>query len=215
MAGDRKARRRVPLRARHRLSDGTELEIRPIQAGDKEGLAEGFAHLSPESRYRRFLSPIDRLTDSSLAYLTEVDHHDHEALVAIVRGTREPVGVGRFIRIDDEPAIAEVAVAVPDAWQGRGVGSELLARLAERAREEDVATFRATCLSDNAEALHLLEALGPDRPLGSGAGVIELEVDLNSPMRRENPLRRALREAAAGMLSFANPRRGRDEPGAD
>jgi RimJ/RimL family protein N-acetyltransferase len=197
------------------LSDGTELEIRPIQAGDKEGLAEGFAHLSPESRYRRFLSPIDRLTDSSLAYLTEVDHHDHEALVAIVRGTREPVGVGRFIRIDDEPAIAEVAVAVPDAWQGRGVGSELLARLAERAREEDVATFRATCLSDNAEALHLLEALGPDRPLGSGAGVIELEVDLNSPMRRENPLRRALREAAAGMLSFANPRRGRDEPGAD
>lgn len=191
----------------HRLDDGTELEIRPIEPNDKDGLAEGFAKLSPESRYRRFLSPIDHLSSGSLAYLTEVDHHDHEALVALVASTREPAGVGRYIRIDDEPEIAEVAVAVPDAWQGRGVGTELLARLAERAREENVSTFRATCLSDNIEALHVLESLGPERPLGSGAGVIELEVDLDRPMLSANPLRRALREAANGMLAFRNPRR--------
>jgi RimJ/RimL family protein N-acetyltransferase len=208
VSGRDRLKRRGQRPSVHRLRDGAALEIRPIEPRDKDGLAEGFAQLSPESRYRRFLSPMDHLTSSSLAYLTEVDHHDHEALVAVDAQSGEPAGVGRFIRIDGEPTIAEVAVAVPDAWQGRGVGSELLARLADRAGEEGVATFRATCLSDNVEALHLLESLGPERPVGSGAGVIELEVDLNEPLRPESPLRRALREAAAGMLAFANPRRG-------
>ena len=80
--------------------------------------------------------------------------------------------------------------------------------MANSARREERKTFRATCLSDNLEALHLLESLGPERPLSSGAGVIELEVDLSSPMRAANPLRRALREAATGVLAFANPGSG-------
>jgi len=196
-------RTRYPLT--RELADGASVEIRPIEPSDREALAAGFARLSPQSRYRRFLSPVDHLSESSLTYLTEVDHHDHEALVASDSSSGEPAGVGRFIRIDDEPKIAEVAVAVPDAWQGRGVGSALLELLSERALEEGVETFRATCLSDNVEALHLLESLGPERPLAGGAGVIELEVDLSSPMRAANPLRRALREAAAGVLAFANP----------
>ena len=190
------------------LADGTAIEIRPIAPADRTALAEGFEGLSEQSRYRRFLSPVDHLSESSLTYLTEVDHHDHEALVASDSASGEPAGVGRFIRIAAEPKIAEVAVAVPDAWQGRGVGTALLELLAERARDEGVETFRATCLSDNLEALHLLESLGPERPLSSGAGVIELEVDLSSPMRAANPLRRALREAATGVLAFANPGSG-------
>jgi hypothetical protein len=57
--------------------------VRPIEPGDKAGLAAAFERLSDESRYRRFLSPHGRLSQAELRYLTEVDHHDHEALVAL------------------------------------------------------------------------------------------------------------------------------------
>src|SRR5437660_3402126 len=64
------------------LRDGVSIFIRPIDAGDKAALVQGFEKLSPESRYRRFFSPLSRLSERDLAYLTEVDHHDHEALIA-------------------------------------------------------------------------------------------------------------------------------------
>ena len=59
------------------------LLIRPISPDDKPAMTEAFEHLSEESRYRRFLSPHAGLTDAELRYFTEVDHHDHEALVAV------------------------------------------------------------------------------------------------------------------------------------
>ena len=65
---------------------------------------------------------------AELSYLTEVDHHDHEALVAVDPETNEGVGVARFVRSAEDPAVAELAVAVADDWQGQGVGSLLAGR---------------------------------------------------------------------------------------
>lgn len=79
--------------------------------------------MSPESRYRRFLAARDRLSEAELDYLTRVDHHDHEALVALVLETQEGVGLARFVRLPEDPEDAEVAIAVADAWQRRGVGT--------------------------------------------------------------------------------------------
>src|ERR1700704_1191416 len=89
-----------------------EIEIRPIEPDDKEALASGFDRLSERSRYRRFLSPRGPLTAAELRYFTEVDHRNHEALVAVDRDTGEGVGVARFVRSPDDDKVAEMAVAV-------------------------------------------------------------------------------------------------------
>jgi hypothetical protein len=65
---------------------GGEVHIRPVEPEDKAALAAGFERLSPESRYRRFLSPKKELSSHDLAYLTEVDHHDHESLAGFDAG---------------------------------------------------------------------------------------------------------------------------------
>lgn len=72
--------------------------MRPIRPDDKSALSRAFEHLSEESRYRRFLAPIKRLTGSDLAYLTELDHHGHgigtQMLPRLARRARER-GAGR------------------------------------------------------------------------------------------------------------------------
>lgn len=118
------------------LCDGSTVTVRQIRPDDKAVLSAGFKRLSAESRYRRFLTPMPKLNKSALAYLTEVNHHDHEALLAL-DAHGNGVGVARYVRRDASDA-AEAAVAVIDDWQGRGVGTLLLELLADRAREEGV-----------------------------------------------------------------------------
>ena len=132
--------------------------IRPIEPEDREALAEGFERLSPESRYRRFFAPVAHLSERDLDLLTRVDHHDHEALVALVPATGEGIGVARYVRTGAD--VAEPAIVVLDDWQGRGVGTRLLDALVERARDEGVRRFEALVLAYNAEAIHLLSSLG-------------------------------------------------------
>ncbi len=175
------------------------LRIRPIEPDDKAALAEGFERLSEESRYRRFLSAHPRLSASDLRYLTEVDHRDHEALVAFDARTDAGVGVARFIRDPARPDSAEIAVAVTDDAQGRGVGTALMRRLADRAREEGIGRFTAVMLADNAPMVHLLDDLGAMRVLDRDQGEVEFAVDL--PERGlSSALRGWLRSAARGVL---------------
>jgi GNAT superfamily N-acetyltransferase len=189
------------------------LEIRPIVAEDRQALLEGFDRLSPESRYRRFLSPHGKLTTRELDYLTEVDHHDHEALVALDPRTGEGVGVARFVRSQTDPGEAELAVAVIDDWQRQGVGTRLVTALAERAREEGVTSFTALVLADNELMLNLLEEIGDVTVGDSEAGAVQLSVEL--PETGLGRLSRLLRAVARGDLrpfrawisAFPNPDR--------
>lgn len=177
------------------------LVIRPIEPDDKVGLIAAFERLSDDSRYRRFLSPHPRLSEPELRYLTEVDHHDHEALVAIDPVTGEGVGVARYVRDRDNPDSAEIAVAVADHWQGRGVGTALLHRLADRARHEGIARFTALMLADNQPMMHVLGDLGAARVVDEGQGAVELAVDL--PQRGlGTTLPGWLRSAARGALQL-------------
>jgi GNAT superfamily N-acetyltransferase len=184
------------------LRDGAAITIRPIRPDDKDALVRGFERLSPESRYRRFFAPLDRLSRRDLAYLTEVDHHDHEALIAhSVAG--EPLGVARYVRLADREQ-AEVAVVVIDEWHGRGVGTELLMRLADRARAEDVRIFTATVLTENADALALGDSLGDVRRVSTPSTTVDIEIEL-SPRGLGRRLRDALRHAATGVLTGRDP----------
>ena len=152
------------------LRSGDRVLIRPIRPSDKNRLLEGFHRMSPESRYRRFFSPVNELGAGQLRYLTEVDHHTHEALAALDATGGEPLGVARFIRTKDDPRVAEVAVAVVDDWQGRGLGTELLRELAARAREEGVEHFSAFVLQQNRPMIELLEELGDVHVVSREAG---------------------------------------------
>ncbi len=180
-------------------ADASQLLVRPISPQDKQALAEGFRRLSEESRYRRFLSPHLRLTDAELRYFTEVDHHDHEALVAIDPDSMRGVGVARFIRSRRDPAVAEFAIAVADDWQRLGVGTRLAGCLVSRAREEGISTLTATLLADNRLMLNLAAELGHVRSLDHGGGTIEVAIDL--PPVGGEPLRELLRHLAAGAVS--------------
>jgi RimJ/RimL family protein N-acetyltransferase len=181
------------------LADGAAVHVRPIEAGDKELLQAGLAGLGEESRYRRFLHPVKDLTPQELAYFTEIDHENHEALVAVGAHGDEPVGVARYVRLDD-PQAAEVAVAVVDGWQGRGVGTLLMHELRDRARSAGVHRFTATCLADNNEVIDLLRRLGRTRVDHPEPGLAEVTIELREPPTPDSALRAALRAAAAQKL---------------
>src|SRR4051795_5893198 len=117
-----------------RLDDGTEVFVRPIRATDKARLAAGLTRLSETSRQQRFLGPKPRLTTAELRYLTEVDGHDHYAVVAVDPHTNDLVASARWVRLPSDPQAAEAAVVVCDELQGKGLGKNVARMLADAAR---------------------------------------------------------------------------------
>ena len=158
------------------LRDGTEVLVRPIRPEDAPVLEDAFERLSSRSRYQRFLSPMARLNARTLHYLTDVDHHDHEALVAFDRETGQGLAVARYVRDRTQRDRAEAAVTVVDAWQGRGLGTLLLELLEGRAREEGIDRFYALVLASNRDMLDILERLGPMHEISRNQDTVEIEV---------------------------------------
>src|SRR5437868_10974662 len=90
---------------RTELQDGRSLSIRPIERQDRGRLRPLFARLTPESRYRRWLSPKHTLTERELAYLTDVDHDRHEALAAVDEADGSFVAAARYAEQPDQPGV--------------------------------------------------------------------------------------------------------------
>jgi GNAT superfamily N-acetyltransferase len=159
------------------LADGARLRVRPIDPADRGPLADAFGRLSARSRHQRFLAPKVRLSTRELDYLTEVDHVTHEALVAIDETTGDIVGVGRYATGHGGGVVADMALAVADAWQRRGIGHALAVRLVERARANGITRLTGTMLADNVRAHSLLDRLG-FRVCSVGAGVLDVVLDV-------------------------------------
>lgn len=147
------------------LRDGTPVLLRQIRVEDRDRLAEGLRRLSPASRYLRFHAAVGALSERQLRYLTDVDHVDHEALVALDLDAPEVPGVGvaRYIRDPYERHVAEAAVTVADEYHGRGAGTLLLGALSARAREHGVEVFRNYVLASNQAMLDVFDGLGAAR----------------------------------------------------
>ena len=188
---------------RVRLRDGAEVVLRPVRRDDQSRLAAMVEGLSEDARYRRFLVPKSELTEAELRYLTDIDHDDHDALVALDAHGGAAVGVARYIRDPAEPDVAEAAVVVTDDWQGRGLGKVLLGRLADRARANGVGRFRGILLAHNRRALALVAHVGSERVDDREGNTIAVEVSL-PPKGVGGRLRRAL--GAAARLAAAGPR---------
>ena len=178
------------------LKDGRRILVRPIEAGDKEGLEAGLRRLSDASVHKRFLAPKRRFTRGELRYLTEVDGHDHVALVAEeVDHPGVIVAVGRWVRWQHEPDAAEVAIVVADYLQGKGLGTILADLLAEGAIRHDVRRFTATILGENAPAHRLMGRLtGHLERRATGGGASEMVAELS---------RSALSGVGAGVAQAA------------
>jgi RimJ/RimL family protein N-acetyltransferase len=159
------------------LRDGSAVLIRQIRRTDAPLLADGFARLSARSRRMRFLSAKTTLSASELRYFTDVDHHDHEALGALSPADGRGVGIARYIRDPGDPGAAEIAVTIADDWQGRGLGTELLARLSDRARLAGIGRFTATVSADNVAMPRLLWKMGAELT-GRSRGTVDYEVAL-------------------------------------
>jgi GNAT superfamily N-acetyltransferase len=175
------------------LADGARLRVRPIVPADREPLADAFDRLSDRSRRQRFLAPKPRLSARELDYLTDVDHVTHEALVAIDETTGDIVGVGRYATGSAGSAAADMALAVVDAWQRRGIGHALAVRVVERARANGITRLTGTALADNLLVRALLDRLG-FRVRSVSAGVVEVELDV-LPARPSLPPRPRYRGA--------------------
>lgn len=162
------------------LDDGTRLLMRPISASDATDFKEGFERLSKQSRYFRFFSHMKKMPDWMATQLTRVDHHDHEAWVAIDVSTDHPIGVGvaRYIRSDDDPHTAEVAITVVDSHQHRGVAIHLVEQLAKTARTNGIDKFSANVLGDNDAVQGLARHFG-GHTTDMGVGQMALEFDLS------------------------------------
>ena len=181
-----------------RLRDGTEVLIRPVEPDDKPLFEAGWERFGQESRYRRFMGAKPALTERDLAFFTEVDHVDHEALGAIDPETGSGLGVARYIRDPARPDAAEAAVSVIDACQGRGVGSALLHELVALARARGIRTFTASLFASNHSMLRLFERVGTVRTKAVEGPALEIDVELATA--DEPTLRMALRSAATGHV---------------
>jgi RimJ/RimL family protein N-acetyltransferase len=182
---------RLPIRPRWAakgkrvvLRDGSQVLIRPVQGSDAPLLAEGFARLSARSRQMRFLTGKPQLSPSELRYFTEVDHHDHEAIGALSRLDGRGVGIARYIRSADDPQAAEIAITVIDEWQRRGLGTELLTRLSDRARQAGIRRFTALVDAENRAVIVLLRKMGAELAGGS-RGTLEYEMMLVPEQARD------------------------------
>lgn len=164
-----------PLDRREEIlhSDRT-LTLRPVLPGDVGGLDRLVREASETSRYRRFHGAVTRLTPRQMAGIIDVDHHGRETLV-VLDGDRV-IAFGQFIAT--APGQAEIAVMVGDTWQGQGLGTLLVGRLAQAAQDEGYARLVATVLAENRPALQMLTRAAPQASFKPDGTTVEVEIPL-------------------------------------
>ena len=194
------------------LRDGSSVQLRAMRPDDKQRLRDLFSRLSARSVYFRFFQTKQHLTDEELQYFTELDSVYNMALVATLweQGEEYLIAVGRYIALRDPAADlqrAEVAFAVADAHQGRGIGTLLLEHLAMIARSHGITEFEAYVLGENNRMLEVFEASGFRIKRSLDAGVFH--VSFPTAETEQVRIASAQREHAATVQSvraFLHPR---------
>jgi len=167
------------------LRDGTRITVRALVPEDRELIADAFERLSPRSRFLRFFSPIPRLTKGMLDRLVDVDHARHIALVAVHDGA--VIGVVRYVVDAGDPTLADFAITVIDAHQGRGLGRALTSAIARVAHARGVRRFSLDVHPENTVMQHLAGSLGAQLRYRDGALSGTLPLPLAEPAERALP----------------------------
>jgi RimJ/RimL family protein N-acetyltransferase len=165
----------VPLR------DGTVVRVRPIRPDDTQRLQSFHARLSPETIEYRYFGPVPVLTTERAEWLTHVDYEQRMALVATV-GTvpddEQIIAVVRYEGVDQ--TTAEVAFLVEDAWQGHGIATQLLYRLALYARHHGFTMLVAEIMGSNYRMREVISHAGFPITTRYDSGCVEMRMDITA-----------------------------------
>ena len=149
------------LAREHVLADGTRLMIRPIRPEDAASESAFVNSLSQRARYLRFMYTLKEITPEMLLRFTQIDYEREMALVALVGvgGRETQIAVARYAGYENRNG-CEFAIVVADAWQGKGIATEMLERLIEIARDRRLELMEGLVLKENADMITLAKKLG-------------------------------------------------------
>lgn len=161
------------------LRDGSSADIRPIRPDDEDRMLALFYRFSPRTVYLRFHQVLKEMSRKDVRRFCNVDYKDSYALVATVvsDGEEKIIAVGRYARLPGSDA-AEIAFAVEDLYQGKGLGTHLLHHLAVIAREQGINIFEAEVLAQNQDMLRLLRDSGYHMVQQLESGVYRATLDI-------------------------------------
>jgi len=167
------------------MLDGGAIRIRAIRPDDQERLHDHFRGLSGQSVYFRFMGIKRDLSAADLKRLTELDFKNHVGLAATLteNGRERFIGVGRYIR-GANPNRAEVAFAILDGFQGRGIGTLLLEHLSLIADANDIAEFEADVLGENRQMLEVFAHSGFESHRALDSGVVRLRSSTSKMLKK-------------------------------
>jgi len=167
------------------LKDGRPVLIRAIRPDDKDALTTGFARLSEDTVYRRFLHHKRDITHQELDDYTDLDFVNHVGLVAVVdEGSQEHIiGGGRYIGFCDKAgkSHAELAFTVVDAYQGLGLATHFLQHLTQIGRANGIEVFDAEVLANNRPMLRIFEKSGLPMKARQREDIVHVTLSLARP----------------------------------
>lgn len=185
------------------LRDGSVVRLRPIEPADAARLLEFGRGLSVESLEMRFLH-LPRIDSALIDGLVSVDYDNRFALVAEL--SDRIVGVGRYARKPRHPETAEMAFVVDDALQGKGLGTAMLDRLAEVARDHGISAIEGDVVAQNQRMLNMVAASGFEVMHRQDGGLLRVRLDLEPTPEYEQRLHeRQAQSAAASVRIFMEP----------
>jgi acetyl coenzyme A synthetase (ADP forming)-like protein len=186
------------------LRTGRTLRIRPIRPEDRAALLDFFGRLSPETLHARFFNLSS--PELALASSPTVVDYDREFGV-IAEGSGGIVAVAHYFASNTEQRVAEVAFAIADASQGRGIGTKLLEVLAAAARTHEIDRFDAYVLADNGRMLEVFKGMGFSVTSELDGGTVHLSFPIASTVLTEGrAAERSQSAAAASMRAIFAPR---------
>jgi acetyltransferase len=142
-------------------ADGTAVTIRPIRPEDAQA-EQAFVHnLSADAKYFRFMHEVKELTPEMLVEFTQIDYQTEMALVATIEqnGQENIIGVSRYYTQANRRA-CEFALVVADAWQNKGLGTQLMLSLIDIAKNKGIKSMSGHILTENVNMLNLVKNLG-------------------------------------------------------
>jgi acyl-CoA hydrolase/RimJ/RimL family protein N-acetyltransferase len=157
---------------------GITILLRPVKISDEPLLKDFFYSLSDKSLYQRFISARKDMPHARLQEFVIIDYMKQMSMLAVIRDEEKEVaiGLGQYI-IDADSHTAEVAFAVRDDYQGKGVGTELLSYITYLGKRSGLLGFSAEVLQDNQDMLHLFEKMGFEIERRGFEGVYQLKMD--------------------------------------
>jgi GNAT superfamily N-acetyltransferase len=167
------------------LRDGRQIEIRALRQADEEAMLAAIDRTGAQSLHRRFFVSKRQFSDREKAFFLNVDFVSHVALVAVAKedGRNVIVGGGRYVVV--RPGTAELAFAVIDEYQGRGIGAALMRHLTLLARAGGIKELIAEVLPENIPMLKVFQKSGLGLQTKHRAGVVNVALNVTNDVTKD------------------------------